>query len=379
LLLISSLILIDESGGLKKLLVAASLLILAGLSSELGAAIAIIVSLYTLLFQVRRLSGRGRILATTTYVAIGVFSYALISWYLGETFLKNLVLGSVSSVSEEFIGYHLANGSSGNSAPLVILGNLEERPGVYPYILIGFGPLIPLYLLGVEKFWGRAKVSIATVSTLVAISLTPLMMPWTDLSRNEWDRLLMSACQVIIAVSLTQLNLMKSRTAKALFLFFIILPGFFAVGPEDLNFLNINLTKSLNRYPLGMIPYPSVFYDNALEIARKASEAGRPIIVDRLIERFVHLHVRNPRPGDILVASPPTPYYIACAILSLNTNRTYLITDTNWTNPLQVEVSTSGGKLLVQLEIKKLYSSGPYMLLEISLKEVIKEELRGGV
>jgi hypothetical protein len=71
------------------------------------------------------------------------------------------------------------------------------------------------------------------------------------------------------------------------------------------------------------------------------------------MERFVHLHVRNPKPGDILVASLPTPYYIACALLSWNTGKAYVISDTNWINPyISLKEVSSINQKSVQNEIK---------------------------
>jgi hypothetical protein len=346
-LLLAALTLIDGYRSPRALLASTLPLTLAGLASEFGAAIAIAASAYTLLLRTRDLDRRQRAIVTAAHAATIALSYALITWYLRSPIAPNPVLGY--------------------TPPMMGWENLGDRPGPYAYILVGFGPLIPLYLIGAEKHWGNAKVSIATATTLIALSLAPLATPWTDFSGNEWDRLLMSAFQVFTAVSLTQLDLIRSRAAKAALIAFLTLPGFFAIGPPGLNHLNSTLLKSLRRYPPGMTPAPPdpSQYDDLMDIAQKAAQAGRPVIADPLAESFIHLHTPNPKPGQI-IAAQPTPEAAACTLLAQNITKAYIVAAANWTTPLAVTCQANSTTTAL-LEAKPIYANKHYWLLEATV------------
>ncbi len=355
ILIIASLILVDSSErDPRSLLKAVPLLLLAGLASEFGAAISIIISAYTLLLHVRWLRGLDRALISAVYSATAVVSYALISWYLRAPIAGNLVLGYT---------------------PPVVTESLTFREWVYPYILICLGPLIPFFLLGIERFWGRAKVSIATASTLVALSLSPLLTPLTDFSGGEWDRLLMSASPFIVALAVPQLSLMRSRVAKIIFLVFLTLPGFLAVSTEGLNNLNSVLVSSLWRMPAGIVPTPGILeiYDQALEVAEEISRLGKPVVTGPWVERFVHLYLRNPRPGDIIVVPRTTPEDVACALLLNNLSRAYVITINKWGEVIEVVTSDSscledlavGSETRVEVVVKEVSSRSFFKILEV--------------
>lgn len=348
-LLLAALILIDGYKGPRALVASTLLLALAGLASEFGAAIAAAISAYTILFRIRDIDRRQRAIVAAAHVATIALSYALITWYLKRPIIDNPVFGY--------------------TPPMMGWENLKDRPGPYAYILIGFGPLIPLYLIGAEKHWGKAKVSIATATTLIALSLAPLATPWTDFSGNEWDRLLMSAFQVFTAVSLTQLDLLRSRAARALLIAFLTLPGFFAIGPPGLSYLASPLFSSLRRYPQGMTPAPSdpSQYDDLMDIAQKAAQTGVPIVADPLAERFVHLYKPNPKPGQI-IAAQPSPETAACTLLAQNITKAYIIATANWTTPLSVTCQANSTTTAL-IQAKPLYTNKHYSLLEATLTD----------
>ena len=354
-LVVSALTLIDDPEGCpRRLLLATVPLALAGLASEFGAAVAIAVSAYTIALRIARLGGRARVALVATYVAVATHSYTLISWYLGTPVAASPVLGYV---------------------PPVVLESHEARPEVYPYLLACLGPLLPLYLAGAERLWGRAGVSVATVSTLVLISLAPLVAPWTDVSMGEWDRAVKSAVQIYVAIALTQLGTIKSRALKTSLLLFALLPGLFAVGTEGLNELNSTLVASLRRMPTGLVPAAASpeLYDLALRVGEEVSKVGRPLVVDPWVERFVHLYLRNPRPGDVLVVPTVTPEYLACTLLRSGLSRATAVTYADLGGLREVDVSEvlcSGvrlpaGRARVILLIEEVASYGPIKVVEV--------------
>ena len=261
----------------------------------------------------------------------------------------------------------------------------EARPDVYPYLLACLGPLLPLYLAGAERLWSRAKVSVATVSTLILISLAPLVAPWTDVSRGEWDRAVMSAAQIYVAVVLTQLGAIRSRALRTSLLLFALLPGLFAVGTEGLNELNSTLVASLRRVPAGLVPaaVSPELYDLALKVGEEVSRAGKPLVVDPWMERFVHLYLRNPRPGDVVVAPSVTPEYVACALLRSGLTRATAVTYVDLVGLQEVEVSEilcsevklPGGRVRVPLLIEEVASYGPVKVVEVWLVSTSNEHI----
>ena len=358
ILVLASLVLVDGSGSDSRgLLKATPLLVMAGLASEFGAAVAIVVSAYVLVFRVRGLSGLRGVAVSVAYLVTATVSYVLISWYLRVSVSENPVLGY---------------------APPVVGEGFRFREWVYPYLLICLGPLIPFFLLGVESFRGVGRVSVATASTLIALSLAPLLIPWTDISGSEWDRLLMFASPLVIAVSVPQLSLLRCRAAKALLLAFIIFPGFSAVSTEGLNALNQTLVKSLWRAPAGISPATTSpeIYDQALEVAGRIPHISKPVVVDPWMERFTHLYLRNPKPGDILVVPEASPEYVACTLLNNNLSKTYAITYAGWGEVVEVKTSKeycvgdlrpAGNETSVRMAVKEIYSKNVFRIVEVTI------------
>lgn len=361
ILILASLTLVDSSSGeLRKLLTATPLLVLAGLASEFGAAVAIIVSFYVLVLHVAKMRGWGRTLAGAAYLVVVIASYILISWYMRAPVVESPI-----------VGY----------APPTLTSSVGERELVIPYILICLGPVLPLYFAGVERLGNRARVSTATTTTLLALSVIPLIAPWTDVTGSEWDRVLMSASQVVISVAISQLGLLKGRVARAALLALIITPGALAVGTEGLNSLNSALTSSLKRMPPGMVPAaptPEV-YDAALKVAEEVSKVGRPIVVSYWFDRFVHLYVRNPKLGDIVVVADVSPQQVACVMVYGNLSKAYVVAYSKWGEVVEVDISREfcgngflvvGNKLHVELVVEEKLVESLFRVLEVHLYDV---------
>ena len=348
----------ENPGGLIK---ASILLLLASLASEFGAAIAIIVSLYVVLLYVPKLKSL-RIIVASVYILTVVASYVLISWYL-----------RVAVTPSPILGY----------TPPIVGEVFSERPDVYPYIIICLGPLTPLYIVAVERLWRRASLSLALSTTLVLLSLTPLITPWTSLSGAEWDRVLMSASHIVIALAISQLQILKNSIAKAFFILFLVTPGVFVVGPEGVNVLNSTLVSALKRYPRGLAPAtPSLeIYDKAMEISAKAVEIGRPIIANPWMERFIHLYIRNPKPEEIVVVPRATPQHVLCTMILRNLSKAFTVTEYEF-NSSTVEISKdfclTEGTLIpvntttirIELNVEILAEEKPFKLIAINIKNI---------
>lgn len=343
------------------------LLLLAGLASEFGAALAIIISLLVILLYIPGLK-RLRIPVSAVYIGVAIASYTLISWYLRVPVVQNPVLGYV---------------------PPIVGETFSERPSLYPYILICLGTLAPLYLAAVERLWRRATLSIAFSLLLLLLSLTPLLLPWNSFSGVEWDRVLMSASHIIIALSASQLWMFRSRTVKSLYILFLITPGVFMIGPEGVNDLNSTLTSALKRFPSGLAPAapdPAI-YDAAMRIASRASEVSESIVANPWMERFIHLYIRDPSPREIIVVPQASPPYILCAMILNNISRVSVVTDYIFNSSTSVEVTkdfclTGGGYtstnttiLIAKLEAKVLAEENPFRLVEVSIKNLFQANL----
>jgi hypothetical protein len=364
ILVLASIILIERLRGDPIGLVKASpLLLLAGLASEFGAALALMISLLVVLLYVPRL-GRFRALVSAVYVGIAVASYALISWYLRVPAVQNPVLGY---------------------APPIVGEALTERPSTYPYVLICLGGLAPLYLAAVERLWGRVPLSVAFSLLLLAIGLAPLLLPWSSLSGAEWDRVLMSASHIVVALSTSQLWVLRGRAVKAAYILFLVTPGVFMVGPEGVNDLNSVLASALKRFPSGLAPAapdPSI-YDAAVRIALKASEAGKPIVTNPWMERFIHLHIRDPKPGEVIVVPWTSPQHVLCSMILNNLSRVVTVVIGHTYNAsAKIELPedfclTGGGPtpanttvLIAELEAETLAEEDIFRLVEVSIKNL---------
>jgi hypothetical protein len=345
-----------------KLLMVSPVLVLASLASEFGAALAIIISILVLILYIPKLK-KFQIIAITIYIGVAIASYTLISWYLRVPVIQNLV-----------IGY----------APPIVGEAFVDRSSVYPYILISLGPLAPLYLIALEKLWRKIPLSITFSSLLLLLGLAPLLMPWTSFSGVEWDRVLMSISHIFVALSISQLSMIRSRVLKTLYILFLITPGVFMVGPEGVNDLNSVLVSALKRFPRGLTPAtPDITtYDAAMAIAFKASNIGRPVIADPWIERFLHLYIRNPRQSDIIVVPQTNPPYILCAMYLNNLSKAFTITSFVLNTSTNVEVlkdfcltrgsiiSTNTTILKAKLNIKTIAIENPYKLIEIDIENI---------
>jgi hypothetical protein len=188
----------------------------------------------------------------------------------------------------------------------------------------------------------------------------------------------MFASPLVIAVSVPQLSLLRYRAAKALLLAFMIFPGFLAVSTEGLNALNQTLVKSLWRMPAGISPATTSpeIYDQALEVAGKIPHIGKPVVVDPWMERFTHLYLRNPKPGDILVVPKASPEYVACTLLNNNLSKTYAITYAGWGEVVEVKTSkeycvegltTAGNETSVRIAVKEIYSKNVFRIVEVTI------------
>jgi hypothetical protein len=312
-LVLGSLIVID--GHVKNdfgLFILGPLLILMGsLASEFGGAIGVIISFFVVLnYFVRYVSVRNKkdLLVIMVYLFVLFVSYFLVMWYLSvRTFVSsNPVMGSVSSV----------------------IGASSEMLWVYPYIVINFGFLFPLFLIGLGEYWSKAYVSIFTVIVLFLLAITPWITPHIGI--NLWERILMVVMVIVIPVSLSELKLIKSWLLRFVLIMLIITPGFYATMSPSLNDYNSLLVSELKGMPAGLVPVPGEpDYNELLTVGKIVSGLdlkSTPLLIMGGAWRFIHLEIRNPNPESFIAINDwPSVWDVACIAFGLNKTKLYVL------------------------------------------------------
>ena len=307
----------NKDRGFPRHIYAAMLLILAALATEFGAAIAILLSTIIILRITPRLRGENRrtsIYTVILYAAVIIASYKLILWYLR--------LPPVST-----------NPVVGPSPPLTRI-NLREEPLVYAYVFITYGSILPLLLAGLGDLKEKAPNSYWLLLLLLGLALTPWLTPYTALTLGQWDRVLMTASTIALPTAFSKLSLLGRRELAALYILFTALPGLYALaGPTASEYYNSQLVEPLKRMPPGLSPMPSNReWFNSLQAAgsaaAKLAKPNEPVLTSIFDERFVHLALRNPVPGQLVTVGwhRPQAEDICRFAHILNVTRLYVLT-----------------------------------------------------
>ncbi len=335
ILLLCALIVLEAGANSRKHVVAAVLLFLSSLASELGAAFTIILSAYVIVRE-------KKLPVAVLYLLLASVSYALITWYVGKPVAEHPVVG----VSPPAVG-----------------GGTGWESGTFAYVFITFGPLAPLLAMGFDRYAGRVRYTVYMVAVLLFLSVLPWLAPYV--APAEWDRILMTAAVLALPIALPQLGEIKRKQLAVLTVALLIAPGFYATMHPSYHYYNQLLFSPLYRIPYGMVPSPpyAAVFDSALEAAEFVQGLDlkeSPLITGLSWGRFVHLELRNPSTSELaFVLSTPTPHDILQVITTRNKSSAYVLLAftplKKFDENLQAFLSSSAPSL--KATVKEVYSN----------------------
>ncbi|MEM2170121.1 MAG: hypothetical protein QW186_10050 [Candidatus Bathyarchaeia archaeon] len=301
-LFLCALMMLEAGSSFRRHIIAAALLFLSSLASELGAAFTIILSAYVIVRE-RKLP------VSVLYLLLVSASYALIVWYVGKPVATHPVVGVAPPVVGEGPGW-------------------ESR--TLAYMFITFGPLAPLLAMGFDKYANRARYTVYMVAVLLLLSILPWLAPYITPAVG-WDRILMTTAVLALPIALPQLGEIKRKEFVAITAVFLALPGFYATMHPSLYYYNRDLFTPLYRMPHGMAPSPPSIeiFDSALDVAKVARELDlkeSPLITGFGWDRFLHLELRNPSTSELVcVPSTPIPDDIWQVLTAHNKSSAYVL------------------------------------------------------
>ena len=205
-----AIIALERGNNFRNHAIAIALLALSSLATEFGAALTIVLSLIVVIKNILKLlerrSWRGLVL-TASYTALALVSYLLILWYMKRPALApNPVTGVAPPVVGSFLGH---------------------QSEVFAYVIVTYGSLIPLLLIGLDSY-RRLRYCVHLVVIMFILVITPWLMPYTNATLGQWDRLLMTATVFALPIALSQLRVLRRNALIAIYILVLILPGFYA-------------------------------------------------------------------------------------------------------------------------------------------------------
>ena len=173
------------------------------------------------------------------------------------------------------------------------MSSIQESIG---YLIAGYGLLIPFALIGIRGSGVYYKLAILF---LFAAGLSPLIAPKTAIA--TWYRFLIGASPLMIPLAFKGAESIDIKKCLVPYLIVLIFPGLCFYMPYGV--YSGRLIAALREFPPYLTPSPSS--QQELEDLRKLSmfmeelRPNAPIIVDASTARWIHLGLRNPRPGQL--------------------------------------------------------------------------------
>ena len=313
-LFFAAVIVLEKGNDYKNHIIALTLLLLSSLATEIGAGLTIILSLIIVIKNILEfLEKRGwkRLVLIASYIILSLISYLLILWYLKRPAI------APSPVT--------------GAAPPVIRSFLKHQPDVFAYIIISYGTLVPLLLIGLDSYRRKLRYSVYLVIIMLILVITPWLMPYTEATLGQWDRFLMTTTVFTLPIALSQLRILRRRALIATYILVLILPGFYATMSPGFYRYNDVLVKSLYRMPGGLspAPVPTKEFDMLLDVAshvRDLDLSKAPIITYIYYGRFVHLEVRDIDQTKLVnIGHEPTLYDVCWIMHRFNKTSAYIL------------------------------------------------------
>lgn len=262
----------NEGGNRRGTALAALLLVLSALSSEVTALASFLASGYLL---AKHALSKKR-LDSLAFAATLLCSTALLVWYAGGPVYSNAYLGA---------------------APVGLVANFSDAKEVIPYFLAGFGAVLPLAIAGLKKTnWVYRAVTLG----LILAAVSPLVVPYTSVT--TWYRFLIQLAPISVPLAVAAMSKIGSRGAVVAVLFLIAVPGIAYISPNGIVY-TYQLTSSIREFPAYMAPSASNF-EALLEGGQAAAgfvkNGSLPVAAYVEESRFIHLFVRNPDPYKLI-------------------------------------------------------------------------------
>ena len=314
ILFFAAVIALEKGNSFKNHIIAIMLLLLSSLATEIGAGLTIILSLIIVIknIPVYLKQRKWKTLALiTSYITLSLISYLLILWYIKRPAITPSPVTGI--------------------APPVIRSYLKHQPDVFAYIIVSYGMLIPLLLIGLDSYRRKTKYSFYLIIVMLILVITPWLMPYTEATLGQWDRFLMTTTVFTLPIALSQLRILKRKSLITIYIILLILPGFYATMSPSLYRYNDVLVRSLYRMPGGLspAPIPTKEFDRLLDVAshvRDLDLSKAPIITYVYYGRFVHLEVRDLDQTKLVnIGHEPTLYDVCWIMHGLNKTSAYIL------------------------------------------------------
>jgi len=250
-----------------------SLLILSSMSHEVTAYLSAMLSISAVVYSLFR--GRSYSKALT-YSVSTIISVALLIFYAKGVAWKSSFFGALP-------------------AGLTSYG-IESTAECIAYLVAGFGPVIPLALIGVHRtgIWHK----LALLFLLIA-GVSPLIAPRTAVA--TWYRFMIGMGPLITPLAIKGAETLGTRSL-ILYLLFLVTPGFFFYTPEA-GHASI-LVSAIREFPSALTPSPTVraaLEDlNNLTTVIKDLDPETTIVSEASWARWIHLSLRNPTPERLV-------------------------------------------------------------------------------
>lgn len=351
ILFFAAIIALEKNNGFKNHVIAIMLLFLSSLATEIGAGLTIILSLIIVIKNIPIFLEKKKwktLALITSYIILSLISYLLILWYLRWPAIAPSPVTGV--------------------APPVIRSFLKHQPDVFAYIIVSYGTLIPLLLIGLDSYKRKLSYSVYLVIIMLILVITPWLMPYTEATLGQWDRFLMTTTVFALPIALSQLRILRRRTLIAIYILVLILPGFYATMSTGFYRYNDVLVRSLYRMPGGLspAPIPTKEFDMLLDVAshvRDLDLSKAPIITYIYYGRFVHLEIRDIDQTKLVnIGHEPTLYDVCWIMRRFNKTNAYLLI--RYTPPEMFNRTVNA--FLIDTKREPILC-GPYNITDISM------------
>ncbi len=273
--MVSAIALLEVNGysnDARRQILPASMLILSAMSHEVTAYVSAMLSLSAIIYISIKERKPWKILP---YMVSAILSIVLLVWYAKGFTWTNPFMGVVPA---GVVSYKMSS--------------IRESIG---YLIAGYGLLIPFALIGIRESGVYYKLAILF---LFAAGLSPLIAPKTAIA--TWYRFLIGASPLMIPLAFKGATTLNTKYL-VLYLIVLIFPGLCFYMPYGV--YSGRLIEALREFPPYLTPSPSS--QQELEDLKELSifigelRPNAPIIVDASTARWIHLGLRNPRPGQL--------------------------------------------------------------------------------
>ena len=326
----------------QKHVASATITLLAALSHEVTAA----VSATLLLLLTINSSRQHEKITTTVYATAFTATIILLLWYSKMPIRYNPYLGA----APPGVVYY--------SNPTL---TIQE---VVSYFIVGYGILIPMALVAASRYLHR-KYYLLSITVLFMAGLSPLIAPYTAIT--TWYRFMIAASPLLTPLAVAGAAEIGQKQLAAVYLAIIVITGaFFGLLPNG-GAYTVKIVNALREFPQSLTPSPSnkAHLEDLAQLSQyvKKLDSSTPILAESYVARWIHLGIRNPKPGQIIWTWKKPSIWIVCNMMhKYNTTKIYIVTLDNL-EKIESELENAKSSAIL---------CGPYniTIIEVSIENI---------